>query len=199
MGVVASVDTAGFTWDSTRLNGVLSGDLGTMFLRTQNFDHARNAWYIRDLAHSDDYGDLRADIQFLLGDPTLQARPRGPILGPTTSRISAGGTAIEIEFRIESLNIEEAGTVYAFIEGTDDIIQARYGRFFLEAGPLALFPDFTVESPDVDPMFFGGVTLVAVQARDDGDHAHFMVEVDLSGHPLGSIVENTIRIRIVAR
>lgn len=199
LGVVASVDTAGFTWDSTRLNGVISGDLGTMFLRTQNFDHARNTWYIRDLAHSTDYGDLRADIQFLLGDPTLEARPRGPILAATRSEIAAGATAIEIEFRIESLNIEEAGTVYSFIEGTDDVIQARYGRFFLEAGPLALFPSYSVESPDVDPMFFGGVTLVAVQARDDGDHVHFMVEKDLSGNPLGSVVENAILIRIVAR
>jgi hypothetical protein len=48
-------------------------------------------------------------------------------------------------------------------------------------------------------MFFGGVKLVAVQGRDDGDHAHFMVEKDLSSKPLGAVVESSILIRIVRR
>ena len=199
LGAIASVDTAGFNWDSTRLNGVLSRDLGTTVLATQNHDHARNAWYIRDLAHSDDYGDLRADIQFLLGDPTL-ALPLGPpILPPVRQEIEAGPDAIEVTFRVPSINLETDGTVYTFIEGTDDLVQARYGRFFPKAGPVSLFDEYTVESDDVDPIFFGGVGMVAVQRQDDGDHVHFLIEKDLSGNPLDEVVESVIRIRIVRR
>jgi hypothetical protein len=41
--------------------------------------------------------------------------------------------------------------------------------------------------------------VVAVQAQEDGDHAFFLVEKDLSSKPVGAAVENTIRIRIAAR
>lgn len=199
LGAVVSVDTAGFTWDSTRLNGALSGDLGTMFLEMQNADHARNVWYIRDLLGSDDFGDLRADIQFLLGDPTLALPLGDPILPAREREIAAGPDAIEILFRIRSINLEDGGTVFTFVEGTDDLIQARWARFFLEAGPLSLFDDYAVESPDVDPMFFGGLKLVAVQRRADGDHAHFLTEKDLASKPLDAVAETEIRVRILRR
>lgn len=195
LSVVASVDSAGYNWASLRLNGILSKDLGATFKNKQNHDHARNRWYHEAVKRDYDYTCLQSDIQFLLGDPTLKYPFDDVILPDIKYEISYSENEIFIDLVIPSQNLQEGELIYSFIEGTTRFVQAKYGEFFVKVGPIE--PDkYSVQSEDVNPLFYGGICVVSTQEEDDGNYMYFLIEKDLSSNPLNEVVDNNIAIRL---
>ncbi len=196
LGVTASVDLDGYNWSSTRLNRVLSEDLGAVFKTQQNLDHARNKWYVEKLEGSHDYSGLQADIQFLLGDPTVRPQFGAVMLPASTQTIGAQDGGIAVRLDVVSHNVAAEGDVFSILEGTDDPSPAaKYSHCFVRVGPMTLPSAFSVSSPDVDPVFFGGILAVATQTDLDGSFVYLLLEKDLSANPLNTTASNRIEVQ----
>ncbi len=197
LGTIASVVPSGFVWDFTRLNRVLSDDLGSVFKSVHNFGRARQKWYVENLAQIDDYKLFSASFEFLLGDPTLKYPFKEKTILPKTElEIKHNPNTIEIEADVFSYNIEIKEDIIIFIEGTCDYKLAKHGRIFIKVGPLNLFDEYSVSSPDVDPLFHEGIKLVAQQNKNGQNFAYFLLEKDFSENLLDEVAKNKIRITI---
>ena len=202
-GIMSSVDSAGYAWDSTRINTILTEDLGTLQKKRQNLDHARSKWYTEDLAKKGKFSDsptAKGDIQYLLGDPTVKINFDKTILPPINYEINYENDKINIILNLPSITVPRADYNRLVAEGVDDhLTDPKYSKFFLKIGPITLFENYDVESDDVNPMFFGGIKIVAIQEESGKDYAYFLIEKDLSLNQLNQVTNNKISIRIIRK
>lgn len=194
-GVVAATDTSGFTFDMTRINTLLTEDTGTVIKKDKNIHHARSKWY-DDENKEGNYTDLSADIQCLLGDPTLKIPFHTPFLPPINQDIGYTGNTITINVDVPTWNSEYDTNSFTLMEGNEEFYTSFSVRFFLKIGPIDLFPAFSIECDEVDISIYAAKE-IAAQNEDNDTFIYLLMGKDFSANPPGQVVNNAFSVRLI--
>lgn len=188
-GVVAAVDSAGFVWEPSIIERVMSDDLGTIFKDYRNTVDAYKQWYINFWNQASSY--VFGDIEFLLGDPTHKISFKYPnVLPPSSVKITENNSEKAVEATWPSISINYGS--YNFVYWTNGMeTEVDWAtRAFTKIGPFQDMPESPTLKANLNTTKNEKLQLMAVHKDVDGYYLYIYANLYLANNPLDTIVNN---------